>query len=352
MPPKSPIVASSRPFRILALPLTRLPLPPPSSTTPPTHPPPSLESTTPKLPLTLFHSIQPNYREDSSTSIVNKILVKSSDAWLKLGEKPKGSWMYWFYDRGERLMDRIEFEEWALKAVREGEGVKVTKEGGVLERIEIPLLLPKLKGQPLPSIVPKLHRHLLRRIPHHKKMMYRSLLVSPITWPFAIIPIVPNFPLFYVLWRAWSHYKAWRGAIYLEQLLKAGLIVEKESPELTEIYAGKGKAAHKTNQDGGLDAQTEKGGAVHETATPESMASRSEENTSKQKQYGTVNQPMPPPAPGPITSKATHPSLLLSPSQIPILVKAFNLKPNEVVDITRAVEQADFRARKAEEGTK
>lgn len=50
--------------------------------------------------------------------------------------------MYWFYEKGEKLMDRIEYEEWALKAVREGEGVKVAKDGQVLERIEVsePLL--------------------------------------------------------------------------------------------------------------------------------------------------------------------------------------------------------------------
>lgn len=45
--------------------------------------------------------------------------------------------MYWFYEKGEKLMDRIEYEEWALKAVKEGEGVKVSKDGHVLERIEV-----------------------------------------------------------------------------------------------------------------------------------------------------------------------------------------------------------------------
>ena len=45
------------------------------------------------------------------------------------------------------------------------------------------------------------------------------------TFPFALIPVIPNFPFFYILWRAWSHYKAWRGASYLESLLKLGMIV-------------------------------------------------------------------------------------------------------------------------------
>jgi hypothetical protein len=34
-------------------------------------------------------------------------------------------------------MDRIEYEEWALKGVQEGRGVKIAKEGGVQEKIEV-----------------------------------------------------------------------------------------------------------------------------------------------------------------------------------------------------------------------
>ncbi|KIR54697.1 hypothetical protein I315_02578 [Cryptococcus gattii Ru294] len=326
MSPKLPAAKATRQFRILALPLARLPRPPPHSRTLPTTPPPSLESaspTVPPTPLILFHAVQPEPSADSPPSLITKALDKSSETWLKLGEKPRGSWMYWFYEKGEKLMDRIEYEEWALKAVKEGEGVKVSKDGQVLERIEIPLVLPKLPNQEMPTLLPKLHRFLLKRIPHHKKMMYRSILFSPVTWPFAIIPIIPNFPLFYVLWRAWSHYKAWRGATYLEQLIKAGLVVEKECPELTEIYARKGYH--------------------HQPHEPLTI------DQSGKIKVGTTEQPLPPPAPGPITSQAQHPSLLLSPSQIPLLAKTFALKANEVVDVTRAVEQADYRARKADQ---
>jgi hypothetical protein len=56
---------------------------------------------------------------------------------LKLGDKPKDSWTYWFYKRGEGLMDRIEFEEWALKGVVEGRGVGIGKDGGVTEKVEV-----------------------------------------------------------------------------------------------------------------------------------------------------------------------------------------------------------------------
>ncbi|WVQ95104.1 hypothetical protein IAU59_002198 [Kwoniella sp. CBS 9459] len=444
MAPKLP-VGPPRPFRILALPLARLPRPssttpaPPTSgsssltaaAAPPTSPlesvpesvsalkPSSSPSTTDpasttsgsgsgsaKTPLLLFHTSQPDPIEvagQRSQQLVSKALTKASDTWLKLGQKPKDSWTYWFYAKGEKLMDRIEYEEWALKAVKENEGVKVDKDGNILsEKIEIPLLRPTLSDTALPPLLPKLHRLLIHRIPYHRKMMWRSLIFTPVTWPFAIIPVIPNFPFFYVLWRAWSHYKAWRGALYLEILLKNGLIVEKEDKQLTEIYAKKAvsiledgaenRAPDQTSskaEDGSsvklgslgttsstssttspapaagskeLNAQAkgETVGSPDGTATPSSMvhkpssasatassSSASSESTHSSK-TGTIEQPYPAPAPGPITSKAHHPSLLLSPSHIPLLAKTFNLRPNEIVDITRALEQADFRARKSD----
>ncbi|WVQ79729.1 hypothetical protein IAT38_001829 [Cryptococcus sp. DSM 104549] len=355
------ITPASRPFRILALPLARIPKPPAVPSAAPSPAPSSAlaapgatDGATSKTPLLIFHVSQPAPDGSVKASPLNRVLAKASDTWLKLGDKPKDSWMYWFYAKGEKLMDNIEFEEWALKAVKEGEGVRISKEGEILDRIEIPLLSPDLAGQPMPPLLPKLHRMLIHRIPHHRKMMYRTILVSPITWPFAIIPIIPNFPLFYVLWRAWSHYKAWRGATYLEKLLKAGLIVERKSPELTAIYAGEGrsrdafaesKAAH-----GGINAQAEKRGALDGTATPSSMVfgAGKPAPAGGEAEHGTVGQPLPVPAPGPVSSKAAHPSLLLLPSQIPLLARKFELGAYEVVDVTRAVEQADYRARKAD----
>ena len=44
-------------------------------------------------------------------------------------------------------------------------------------------------------------------------------------------------------------------------------------------------------------------------------------------------------------TKIRHPSVLLSPGQITLMQKAFDLRPQEVMDITRAMEQADLRAK-------
>lgn len=91
-------------------------------------------------PLILYHVQQPDVQsKNGPPPIVYKVLDKASDAWLKLGEKKPGSWMRWFYDKGESLMDRVDYEEWSLKNVHEGKGVKIADpaKGEVQEKIEV-----------------------------------------------------------------------------------------------------------------------------------------------------------------------------------------------------------------------
>lgn len=61
--------------------------------------------------------------------MTKRALDKANETWLKLGEKDKKSVSYWFYKKGEGLMDKIEYEEWALKNVTEDQGVKIAKKG-------------------------------------------------------------------------------------------------------------------------------------------------------------------------------------------------------------------------------
>lgn len=145
MPPRTP----STQFRIFALPLVRLPRPNPTKNSTPA--PTSSSNDTPKLPnpLILFHVSQPpppapspiDIKDPSThikpastpavqaTPIYQRGLNKATEQWLKLGDKPKDGWMYWFYAKGEGLMDKIEYEEWALKSVQEGLGVRIAKDG-------------------------------------------------------------------------------------------------------------------------------------------------------------------------------------------------------------------------------
>ncbi|KAL7423957.1 hypothetical protein Q5752_001542 [Cryptotrichosporon argae] len=347
---------SSRPFQILALPLARVPRAAPV-TRPAATPTAAPAAPTKPSPLVLYQVLQPEAiaTADDKPPLVQRALQKASDQWLKLGQKDKNSWMYWFYHRGEKLMDRIEYEEWALKGVVEGQGVKIDKDGKVVDRIEIPLLRPTIMD--VPPLLPKLHRSLLHRIPFHRKMMIRFLVGSPLTWPFALLPVVPNFPLFYVLWRAWSHYKAYRGATYLDALIKAGLIVEKPSAKLDEIYAAHGVVAP---------------AAGAENAAPDATAGRGDRATvveASRLVEGTRGVDVPEHAAGAAAPDGTttpkelifhadskveshrdvrSTDLLLSKGKATLLREAFELRPNEVNDINRAIEQAEQRVKAAD----
>ena len=130
MPPKPP-TTSARPFRILALPLARLPTSPGHSNS---HASPSK----PRTPLLLFQVHQPPPSpEKGPPPMTTRALQKAADTWQKLGDKPKDSWMYWFYSRGEGLMDRIEYEEWSLKSVIPGQGGRIASPGETQEKIEV-----------------------------------------------------------------------------------------------------------------------------------------------------------------------------------------------------------------------
>ncbi|CBX99053.1 predicted protein [Plenodomus lingam JN3] len=58
----------------------------------------------------------------------------------------------------------------------------------------------------------------------------------PFTAPFMLVPIIPNLPFFYVLYRAWSHWKALSGSKHLEFLLKHGLPKPRANWNLDEVY--------------------------------------------------------------------------------------------------------------------
>ena len=250
---------------------------------------------------------------------------------------------------------------------------------------------PRLEGETLPPLLPKLHRLLLHRIPYHRKMMTRSLILhvlliplslqvklmlgficsTPVTFPFALIPIIPNFPLFYVLWRAWSHYKAWRGATYLESLLKLGIIVEKPSPELDEVYRSNGIIVGQKGSEDHAPDQTSSDGIKRGEASEKSRGGEQEQGELRNEEARempeqaqgkssapdgtTTPQSMIYPASSPTTAGAgakttapRHPSMLLGLGQAPLLAKAFGLKPNEMMDVKRAIEQADGRAMAAD----
>ncbi|KAI0647664.1 mitochondrial K+-H+ exchange-related-domain-containing protein [Trametes meyenii] len=217
--------SATRSMRIIALPLT----------------PPS-KSVNGKVAehLTYFHFITPPDNAKSK-SWSKWTVAKASDLWAGLGKAPEGTWKRKSFLYGERLIDRLEFEELALKSLDPSLGPRLSdivhktkKEKDGTTPLQIPLIYPP---SACTSPIPHLRSLVEKRTPRHKKGFWFWLAVSPLTAPFALIPIIPNFPFFFCVWRSWSHYRAYKASQYLEGFLEHGSIVPHSSSELDVIYA-------------------------------------------------------------------------------------------------------------------
>ena len=51
------------------------------------------------------------------------------------------------------------------------------------------------------------------------------------------LPRIPNLPFFYLVYRAWSHWRALQGGKHIQFLLKNNLLALTPSPVVDEVYA-------------------------------------------------------------------------------------------------------------------
>ncbi|CED83216.1 Uncharacterized conserved protein [Phaffia rhodozyma] len=255
-------------MKIYALPLARkagskplvyfyTSLPPPSSTAP-THSNPHPD----KHPLRL--KIEQKLDLLPSAPLPLQLTAKATAFWMDFGKPDAASWKQKIHKLGERWMDKIDFEEWSLKSVEHGlvpadllgEGeeshgkIKAALKGvpekgkdgeqeGVIrtqnarKQSVIELLYPE---SPKIDTLDTFEDFLKSRQPFHDKMFKRTLALVPAALAFGILPIVPNFPLFYVGWRAWSHWRARNASALLLNLLDKDRIKPTESKVLTALY--------------------------------------------------------------------------------------------------------------------
>ncbi|TFY70974.1 hypothetical protein EVG20_g2039 [Dentipellis fragilis] len=286
---------SRLPMRIIALPLTTV-------VRDPKH-----QSDTPR-PLVYYHFQTPPPPADRKVGWVDWATGKATQAWASFGKAPEMNWKYKVYRYGERLVDRIDFEELALKGVdpslgphisqlrRSTQDAKKEAEKGIV----IPFVHPKSLS---PSPLSHLRAILEKRTPRHKKGFWVWLLVSPLTAPFMLIPIIPNLPFFFCVWRSWSHYRAYKASEYLQSLLDNGAIVPKSSSDLDDIY-------------------------VKHTPRFESDASESHDTKEESAEAKSME---------------VDEKILLRRDAVPPILKMFGLPETAAADIYRAIEQADVR---------
>ncbi|KLO09062.1 hypothetical protein SCHPADRAFT_834439 [Schizopora paradoxa] len=202
-----------------------------------------------------YHFQTPSRPGASSTQkpgLVKMATTKAAEMWAGFGKAPEGSWKQRLFVVGERAVDRIDFQELALKSMDPSLGPKISNFGSPDVKFEekpipqIPLVHPtKLASKSSPLV--HLEQLLEKRIPSHRKGFYLWMLVSPLTAPFMIIPIIPNIPFFFCVWRSWHHYRAYKASSYLESLLKQGAIIPEANTGLDKIYENSRKRLTKAS---------------------------------------------------------------------------------------------------------
>ncbi|KAJ2014134.1 hypothetical protein IWW57_005923 [Coemansia sp. S610] len=150
----------------------------------------------------------------------------ASEKWSKWSAYPRTTWRGKIYAYGESLMDRIDFREYFLKEIpSKDEGSLVTKAD-----IIAPSFIAKTE------VLKELDLLVGTQVPYHSRWMRISCYLLPVTSLFTLVPVIPNFPFFYNLFRVYSHYKARHGARHLEHLLETRAFEIVGDTELSRWY--------------------------------------------------------------------------------------------------------------------
>ncbi|KAJ1946583.1 hypothetical protein GGF37_001079 [Kickxella alabastrina] len=159
---------------------------------------------------------------------ITKWAIVAHDKWSKWSTYPRDSWRGKIYAYGETLMDKIDFREYFLKEI------PTKSEGALMTKMDI--IAPSIIGQS--EILQELRALAVMQDPYHGKWMKYCCYMLPVSSLFTLVPIIPNFPFFYNLFRVYSHYKARHGARHLLHFLDSGAYEVVHDSELSRWYTG------------------------------------------------------------------------------------------------------------------
>ncbi|PRQ51772.1 hypothetical protein RchiOBHm_Chr2g0148141 [Rosa chinensis] len=135
--------------------------------------------------------------------VVDFISNKMNKAWISLEKAPEGTFKRKIHGVGLKLLARVKPSEIFLKSItNEVSHVEVTYPSSLNARL-----------------VRRRLRHIASRGSIiHKKYLYGSVTLLPLTSAFMVLPL-PNIPFFWCLFRTYSHWRALQGSEKLLQLV-------------------------------------------------------------------------------------------------------------------------------------
>ncbi|PYH79118.1 hypothetical protein BO82DRAFT_356707 [Aspergillus uvarum CBS 121591] len=166
-------------------------------------------------------------------TIVDKITNKAAETWAKWEEADKG-WKKHLVSWGNRVQQRIPYQEWGLKSIPSlSSQQRIDKTYGT-KKVDVLFPGNAVRSEKLHSLLQAIATE---RQDLHRKRMWWSFLATPLTIPVGLLPVIPNIPFFYLMYRGWSHWRALNGSKHLEFLLKKDLLNPISYPALEKLYA-------------------------------------------------------------------------------------------------------------------
>ncbi|KAI5785042.1 mitochondrial K+-H+ exchange-related-domain-containing protein [Peziza echinospora] len=189
------------------------------------------------IPITRRRTLVYAQQIAKSTGQQSKIDLISNKAALTWSQWEHGNkkWQRTLVEAGNKLLRKIPYEEWGLKSVP---ALSTRLGNEELQDKKIGVVFPPsvISAENIPSILEKLAKE---KAGTHKSRFWWSVIGMPIVAPFALVPVIPNIPFFYLAFRAYSHWKALHGGKHLEFLLNNNLLAPVPCPKLDAIYTSR-----------------------------------------------------------------------------------------------------------------